>query len=94
MENSLPRMPKDTAVQEKSQGQTRQHSRSSNILEQKQIYNDVNQDGLRHCKIRAIVDSFFLLPTTLMCNALSSSLFEYVIVTAVSNDTRIQRNNV
>ena len=75
------------------QGQTRQHSRSSNLLEKKQIYNGVNK---MDCDTASYEQEWirFVSPDNADVNALSSSLFEYDIVKAVSNDTWMQSNSV
>ena len=68
------------------QGQTRQHSRSSNLLEKKQIYNGMNK---MDCDTASYEQEWIRY-----VNALSSSLFDYEIVKAVSNDTWMQSNSV
>ena len=79
------------------QGQSKdrpcQHSRSSNLLEKKQIYNGVNK---MECDTASYEQEWirFVSPDNADVNALSSSIFECDIVKAVSNDTWMQINSV
>ena len=56
------------------EGQTRQHSRSSNLLEIKQIYNDMTKVDCDTVSLRARVDSF-VSPDNADVSAFSSSPF-------------------
>ena len=75
------------------QGQTRQHPRFSNLLEKKHICNGMNK---MDCDTASYEQEWirFVSPNNADVNALSSSLFDYEIVRAVSNDTWMQSNTV